>query len=129
MNDGFPAFSPKAVHVLQQLLNKDTTIILTTSHKMRFSVDQWKLIFEKRGLYLEKLKSLDQNSHFRNRKEEVMNWFNLNNVKEDFLIIDDDKSLNDLPYHLKRNLILTSPMIGLTESHLEEIRSLLPDKI
>jgi hypothetical protein len=59
----------------------------------------------------------------------VLNWFNLNNVSEKFVIIDDDKSLNGLPDFLKTKLILTSPLIGLTESHLEEIKEILSQKL
>ena len=54
-----------------------------------------------------------------------MNWFSNNNVVENFVIINDDKSLNDLPISLKENLIQTSSHIGLTEEHLESIRTIL----
>jgi hypothetical protein len=57
-----------------------------------------------------------------------LNWFNLNKVSEEFIIIDDDKSLNDLPTYLKEKLILTSPLIGLTDIHLNEINALLSQK-
>ena len=43
LEDGFVDFSPKAVRVIQDLIsqNADSTIILTTSHKSRFSLSQW----------------------------------------------------------------------------------------
>jgi hypothetical protein len=125
LDDGFPAFSFKSVRVLQNLISEDTTVVLTTSHKSRFTIVQWKEIFLKRGIKLSKLKSLDNNINFQSRKDEVLNWFKLNNVNEAFLIIDDDKSLNDLPPYLKDKLILTSPLIGLTDSNLEEINAVL----
>lgn len=53
-----------------------------------------------------------------------MNWFNTNTPSGDFLIIDEDKSLNALPSVLKKKLILTSAYIGFTEGHLVEIRQL-----
>jgi len=43
----------------------------------------------------------------------------------DFVIIDDDKSLNDLSLYLKTRLVLTKPIIGLTQSHVEECLSIL----
>ncbi|TXI85438.1 MAG: hypothetical protein E6Q37_06365, partial [Crocinitomicaceae bacterium] len=55
-----------------------------------------------------------------NRKDELLNWFNANNMEDDFFIIDDDKSLNELPEHLKKRLIQTSPSIGLTENLVDE---------
>ena len=128
LNDGFPAFDLQAVRVLQNLVTEDTTIVLTTSHKSRFTIEQWKEIFQKRGVQISRLKTLDDNINFLSRKDEVLNWFNLNNVGEEFIIIDDDKSLNDLPSFLKDKLILTSPLIGLTDNHLDEIKVVLSQK-
>ena len=128
LDDGFPAFSLKAVQVLKQLIVKNTTVLLTTSHKSRFSIKQWKEIFEKRDLVIDNIKLLEENTNFLSRKDEVLNWFNLNNVNEEFIIIDDDKSLNDLPDFLKNKLILTSTLIGLTENYLDEIKEKLGKK-
>ena len=122
LNDGFPAFSSKATNILQNLISENTTIMLTTSHKSRFTIDEWKEIFLKRGLQVTKLRSLDANVNHLNRMGEILNWFNSNIINEDFIIFDDDKSLNDLPSFLKAKLISTSTMIGLTDSHMEEIK-------
>ena len=124
LNDGFPAFSIKATNILQRLITEDVTIILTTSHKSKFSIDEWKSIFKNRGINIEKIKSLPENLNNHSRKDEIVNWFNVNNIEEDFIIIDDDKSLNDLPDFLKGNLVQTSPFIGLTEEHSEAIKSI-----
>jgi len=124
LNDGFPAFSSKATHTLQSLISEDVTIMLTTSHKAKFSIEEWKNIFKNRGINIEKIKSLPENFNNLNRKDEIVNWFSVNNVDEDFVIIDDDKSLNELPDFLKENLVQTSPYIGLTEEHLEAIKSI-----
>jgi len=128
LDDGFPAFSIKAVQVLKQIIVKDTTVLLTTSHKSRFSIIQWKEIFAKRDLVIDNIKLLDENTNFLSRKDEILNWFNLNNVNEEFIIIDDDKSLNDLPDFIKNKLILTSPLIGITENYLVEIKEKLGQK-
>lgn len=125
LNDGFPAFSNKAVRAFQSLISKDTTVILTTSHKSNYAIDDWKSIFRKRGINIEKIKTLDSNADNLSRKDEISNWFKANNINEPFVIIDDDKSLNSLPDFLKRNLILTSSLIGLTDNHLENIRAIL----
>lgn len=128
LNDGFPAFGLKAVRVLQNLISEDTTVMLTTSHKSRFTIEEWKEIFQKRGLQVSRLKTLSDNINCLSRKDEVLNWFNLNNVSEEFIIIDDDKSLNGLPSFLKDRLILTSSLIGLTDGHLDEIKAVLSQK-
>ena len=117
LNDGFPAFSTKATLILQNLILEDDTIMLTTSHKSKFSIEEWINIFKNRGIRVRKIKSLPENVNNLSRKDEIINWFNVNNVDENFVIIDDDKSLNELPISLKNNLIQTSPYIGLTEEH------------
>lgn len=126
LNDGFPAFSNKASRTLQGLISEDDTIMLTTSHKAKFSMEEWKNIFRNRGICVEKINALPENLNNISRKEEIVQWFNKNNVDEDFVIIDDDKSLNDLPDFLKEYLIQTSPYIGLTEEHGEIIKSISP---
>ena len=125
LDDGFPAFSDRAKRVLQNLISEDTTIMLTTSHKSNYTIDQWKAIFKKRGINATKIRTLDINVNNLSRKDEIANWFNINNTNEDFIIIDDDKSLNSLPSFLKAKLLLTSPLIGLTEQHLEIARLIL----
>ena len=124
LNDGFPEFSSKATIALQLLISDNDTIMLTTSHKTNFSIEEWKNIFRNRGIHTNKIERLPENIDNLNRKDEIVNWFNVNNVDEDFVIIDDDKSLNELPYFLKENLVQTSPYIGLTEEHSEAIKSI-----
>ena len=128
LNDGFPAFSSKAISTLQHLISDDVTVMLTSSHKSKFSIEEWKSIFKNRGINIEKIKVLSENFNNLNRKDEILNWFDLNNDHEDFIIIDDDKSLNELPVFFKARLVQTSPYIGLTEEHLEVIKSIFNSK-
>lgn len=125
LNDGFPAFSKKATFTLQNLISDGDIIMLTTSHKSKFSIEEWMRIFKNRGIKICKIKSLPENIQNLSRKDELVNWFNLNEIDQGFVIIDDDKSLNALPDFLKDNLVQTSPYIGLTEEHLETIKSIL----
>jgi ATP-dependent helicase/DNAse subunit B len=124
LEDGFVAFSSKAVQVLKEVLSQNTnaTIMLTTSHKSRFSHSEWKEIFQRRGLIVNQLNSLVENTELLSRKEELLNWFNTNEIHEDFIIIDDDKSLNDLPKFFKNRLVLTSSLVGLNASHWDDIK-------
>ena len=84
MNDGFPAFSNKSVAVLQKLISDDVTVIFTTSHKSNYTIEEWKNIFKSRNIDASKIKSLPQNIKNLSRKDEVLNWFNLNNINEPF---------------------------------------------
>jgi hypothetical protein len=123
--DGFYQFSDDAVRVLQGLVADNTTLVLTTSHKSRFTLQQWKNIFERRGIRLTRLKKLDTSTPNLNRREEIVRWMNMNGVPQVFIIIDDDKSLNDLPNTLKDQLILTNSTVGLTDAHADEIKAKL----
>jgi len=125
LGDGFPDFSKTAIHVLKQLIFEDTTVILTTSHKSNYSIEEWKQIFRNRAINISNLICLPANPNNLTRKEEIEHWFYLNNVQENFIIIDDDKSLNELPGFLKEHLVQTSPLIGLTETHLDLARQIL----
>ena len=124
LEDGFPMFSQKATDALVSLISEDTTVVLTTSHKSNYTLSEWKSIFEKRKIKIDKLQCLDCNEDNLNRKEEVLRWFNSNVNIEDFIIIDDDKSLNSLPAFLKKRLILTSSLIGLTQEHLLQVEAI-----
>lgn len=121
LNDGFLAFSDKATHVLQSIVTSDTTVILTTSHKSNFTIEEWGVIFRNRGLNIPNIRTLDKNVDNLNRREEIERWFINNNVNENFVILDDDSSLNDLPEYLKQKLVLTNTQIGLVESHIQTI--------
>ena len=95
--DGFPRFNEKAVLNLQKIISETgASIALTTSHKFRFSIPEWETIFNNRGIFV-KIDRLKNNTNNWIRKDEIVHWFNTNAGLEDFVILDDDKSLNDLP--------------------------------
>lgn len=128
LDDGFPAFSGAATHALRQLIANNVTVMLTTSHKSNFTIQQWQNIFKKRGIEIPLLKSLPDNKTMLSRKDELLRWFNHNPIDEEFLIIDDDSSLNDLPIELKKHLIQPSPYIGLSEDHLRQLKMMVATK-
>lgn len=113
LHDGFPAFSPKAVTALNSIIQEDTRIILTTSHRHRFTISQWKNIFKLRCIEVNQIDRLSENRNFLNRKEEILDYFNTQPTIIDYLIIDDDKSLNDLPHPIKQHVIQPSATVGL----------------
>lgn len=125
LEDGFPCFSVAATQVLQKIMSEQTTLVLTSSHKSNYTLEEWKNIFSRRCIVVQRLKSLDKNVNHLNRKDEVLNWFATQPVDQNFVILDDDKSLNALPSHLKDHLVLTSSLIGLSEEHLVQIEAVL----
>lgn len=121
LNDGFPAFNNRATIALQKLISETSaTILLTTSHKTKYSIEQWHDIFRLRGFNNLKIDVLPENKTHLSRKEEILNWVNSQNVLPDFLIIDDDKTLNSLPSEIKNKLIQTNASVGLTNELVEE---------
>jgi hypothetical protein len=91
-------------------------ILLTTSHKSNHSIAEWRKIFESRGSKVGNIGCLPESLYNISRIDKILNWFDSNSAKDDFIIIDDDKSLNALPIFLKERLVQTSAMIGLTDN-------------
>jgi hypothetical protein len=128
LRDGFPNFTKKAILSLQRIISETNgSIVLTTSHKSTYSLAKWHKIFKNRGIdvFVEKLQD---NTNALSRKEEILNWLRQNPKIEDFVIIDDDKSLNDLPSNIKERLVLTSSSIGLNDEHALSAIEILKQK-
>jgi hypothetical protein len=126
LEDGFAAFSITATRVLQGIISEDVTVLITSSHKSRFTCDEWRMIFKNRGIEIKNLETIPSlNGERISRKDEILNWFKFNSISTSYIIIDDDKSLQELPSSMKANLIQTSPLVGLTEEHLESIKVIL----
>ena len=117
LSDGFPAFSTNSVNALQKIISETgANLRLTTSHKSIYSIPQWIEIFKLRGIDLGGIDRITDRYSNLNRKQEIMDWHASHpDLNEPFVILDDDKSLNALPHHLKEHLVLTSPLIGLTD--------------
>lgn len=120
-DDGFYKFNPQAIQILKSVIYKTKDkVILSTSHRFKYSVQEWKVIFKRRGLEIKNLSILNDKVYFSNhrytRKEEILGWIQYNNLDyKEIVIIDDDKSLNDLPAHLKDRLVLTNSYTGLND--------------
>lgn len=121
LEDGFPDFSPNAVRSLERIISQScANIVLTTSHKHKYTLKEWDSIFKRRNINVNKIARLPKNINHLNRKDELIQWFTAKHLKDNFIIIDDDKSLNGLPEYLKDKLIQTSGSVGLTD-YLAEI--------
>lgn len=121
LEDNFMNFGLQATKALEKIISSTSAdILLTTSHKDTFTSNQWKNIFEKRNIKVGKIDKLPKNINHLSRKDEILNWFNANTVNQNFIIIDDDKSLNALPDFLKNKLIQTSATVGLTNFLADE---------
>lgn len=123
-NDGFYKFNRSAIEALKNICFDKLSIelILSTSHRFRYTLQEWKNIFFHRGIEIEKISRIETQINYKlSRKNEILNWIEECHYKfDDLIIIDDDKSLNGLPLKLKERLILTNPYIGLNQSLIDE---------
>lgn len=112
--DGFYQFMPQAVSNLKEIISETgASIVLTTSHKSAYSLEKWQELFRNRGIDTT-IDKLDDNPDLLSRKDELLNWFSKNECLDDFVILDDDKSLHDLPGYLKEKVVFTQPLVGLS---------------
>ncbi|MGK6353509.1 HAD domain-containing protein [Parapedobacter sp. DT-150] len=126
LDDGFPAFGPKATEALRRIISSTGAgIVLTTSHKSKYTLKEWRDILKRRGIGVTTIKRLPENNNYLNRKDELVKWFVANPVRDNFIIIDDDKSLNGLPGYLKNRLVQTSGSVGLTDDLADRALELL----
>lgn len=129
LEDGFAMFNPGATRALKKILSQThADILLTTSHKANYSPQEWKRFFNNRDIQVAGINSLPENFTRLSRKEEILSWINIHPVDENFIIIDDDKSLNDLPPSLNEKLILTSGSVGLNDDLANEAIRILKSK-
>ncbi|WP_029285317.1 HAD domain-containing protein [Pedobacter sp. R20-19] len=127
--DGFTEFNIKAIAALNKVLSHtELEVVLTTSHKFKFTLNEWLNIFKTRNINLTKISRLPDNVKNLDRKGEILEWFNLDTSRDHFIILDDDKSLNALPEFLKSRLIQTSASVGFTDYLADEMLCLIEEK-
>jgi 16S rRNA C1402 (ribose-2'-O) methylase RsmI len=126
LEDGFVGFSKKATDALNRIISdSDSNIVLTTSHKWIYTIKQWKEIFKRRNVNVKNISRLPENKNYLNRKDELLKWFNSDAIEDNFIIIDDDKSLNALPEVLKNRLVQTNSSVGLTDYLADEALAII----
>jgi len=130
-DDGFPMFNLRSVNALQKIISETgASLLLTTSHKSKYNIAQWRNIFKSRGIKAKHIHRLSSNSLEISRKDEILNWYAARHIpNEEFVIIDDDKLLNELPIDIKDKLVLTSSSVGLTEELAENAISILKNGV
>jgi hypothetical protein len=74
-------------------------------------------MFESRNI-LGSVSRLNDDLIHSKRINEVLNWCETNKSNK-FVILDDDKSLNDLPDIIKNHLVLCDGGVGLTREKTE----------
>lgn len=118
LRDGFLEFSLKATQQLDRMLMETGAIIvLTTTHRRALDTARWKNVFKSRLEHFTDLAIIDEYINaesLESRLSMVVKWA-ADYSHSNFVVIDDDTALDDLPLWIKKHWVKTKPMIGLNE--------------
>ena len=131
-SDGFLKFNKKAAKNLARIVYETkAAIVLTTTHRINYSINKWEEILQTRGIYpssISKLNDIATLNEMADRATEIKEWVDKQKKDEKFVIIDDDLSINDLPAIIKEKCVLTKPLIGLDDEATLRALYILYDK-
>jgi len=129
LSDGFLKFNEKAAKNLASILERtQAAIVLTTTHRINYSITEWKELLQSRGIYpsaISKLNDVSSLGEMANRATEINEWVEKQKGSEKFVVIDDDLSINDLPPYIKEKCVQTKPLIGLDDEATEKALNIL----
>lgn len=118
--DGYSTFNKSCVDNLNTLLTSGSfETWLTSTRRTRKTLEQFNQIFANRKIRTKISHFLPFYPAAKNRREEIELFIAEYNPMH-FLILDDDKSLNGLPFFLKKSLVLTELTQGFRKAKLEE---------
>ncbi|MCH2195296.1 MAG: HAD domain-containing protein [Kordia sp.] len=110
--DGYSKFNMNCVDNLNKLLEQsDFEIWLSSTRRTVKTLTEFNQIFENRHIKKEIKGFLPEYQECNTRKDEIIQFIEEFKIS-DFLIIDDDKSLNGLNENYKEKLILTELQKG-----------------
>ncbi|MBO2012552.1 HAD domain-containing protein [Hymenobacter negativus] len=129
--DGFMKFNEKAAKNLARIIDEtDASIVLTTSHRINYSLEEWKVLLNTRGIIPSSIEKVNDSSvlnHNQDRGREIEDWVSRGGYEKNYVIIDDDLSINELPAEIKSRFVQTMPMIGLDEDATVKALAILYD--
>ena len=127
--DGFLKFNPNAANNLIKILARtNAAIVLTTTHRVNYSIDAWTQLFQARNIYassISKINNLTTLGSMPDRATEVNDWVGRHGKMETFVVIDDDTSLNRLSQDIKDKIVFTKPLAGLDDEATEKVLAIL----
>ncbi|MBK8672891.1 MAG: hypothetical protein IPN93_07865 [Bacteroidetes bacterium] len=128
-SDGFMKMNEKALENLSILYKRtNASIVLTTTHRINYDETEWKIIFKNRGLIFDTISKLNDKtkiSHLADRGTEIKEWVERIGKNINYVILDDDKSINALPENIKDRWVSTNPLIGFDKESLEKALRIL----
>ena len=128
LEDGFMAFNESCAGYLASVLAiTQADIVLTTTHRIHYDNEVWRQLLHNRGIVTNKVTKVNQAETFAElsiRHLEVLQWVNAN-PNENYVIIDDDKSLRELSSAIKSRWIETDFYAGFTGVGMEQALDVL----
>lgn len=127
--DNFMKFNEEAANNLAKLyLATNASIVLTSTHRISYPIETWYDIFKARGLHFTNISKVNDKNTFESlldRGTEVKEWVDNYGQESNYVVIDDDLSLHDLPLEIKQRCVITKPLIGFDSSSLEKALRIL----
>ncbi|MGI4874518.1 MAG: HAD domain-containing protein [Janthinobacterium lividum] len=115
--DGFFKLNEKAAANLAGILTQtQAAVVLTTSHRINYSVEQWREILQTRGINpasITKINDCRTVADMADRATEIAEWVSRQPAELNYVVLDDDLSLHDLPAAIRQRCVLTKPLLGL----------------
>jgi hypothetical protein len=109
------------------LAQTNAAVVLTTTHRISFTNEQWLAIFRLRGITINNVLKLNDKqslAEMKDRGTEIENWAK-DNPNTNFVIMDDDPSINKLPEWIRQRWVSTKPFIGIDEEAKQNVLSIL----
>ena len=127
--DGFMLFNKQSVvHLASILSETNASVVLTTTHRINFLPEQWIEIFKSRGLSVNDVSKLNHKqslSEMQDRATEIKEWVDNYGYGQNYVIIDDDPSINSLPSFIKSRWVKTKPYVGIDQEAKQKILAIL----
>ena len=132
--DGFFAFNAKATANLASILAEtQAALVLTTSHRINYSLAQWQSFLQTRGIMAAAISKVNERTTLPppgSRAAELTAWVAQHGATANYVILDDDLLLHTLPPAIKERCVITKPLLGLdsaaTQQALHILRSITP---
>lgn len=119
-SDGYSMFNTECVERFNKLLKSlESQIWLSSTRRAHKTLEEFNLIFQHRNIHTPIAGFLPIEEKPCTRKEEIVRFIETNKLSS-YLIIDDDKSLNDLDENMKNRLVLTEFLKGFDQNALKK---------
>lgn len=127
--DGFFKFNTYATRNLAAILAEtNASLVLTTSHRINYSLTEWATFLKTRGLLPSAITKVNERttlSPVGSRAGEIAAWVTTQGATANYVVLDDDLSLHGLPPAIKSRCVLTKPLLGLDTDATERVLHIL----